>query len=98
MSQAVFWGQDCVLLGLPAEEFLGLWVVHQDLCQVLLIQDEEVGESMRLHIGCTSVPSASRQQTDQSQRDTNFRENGVSTCFKVNHTSLPFLHSKMSDF
>lgn len=53
------WVTLCVLLGLLAEQFLRLWVVHQDLSQVLLIQDEEVGESVRLHVGCTSVSSAS---------------------------------------
>lgn len=57
-----------LLLGLLAEEFLGLWVMDQDLRQVLLIQDEEVGESVRLHVGCTTVSSTSRKQTDQSEK------------------------------
>lgn len=54
-----------LLLGLLPEELLGLRVVHQDLRQVLLVQDEEVGEAMRLHVGCAPVASAPRQQTDQ---------------------------------
>ena len=54
------------LLGLLAEEFLRLRVVNQDLCQVLLVQDEEVSEAVRLNVGCTSVPSAPCKQTDPS--------------------------------
>lgn len=49
--------RETALLGLLAEEFLGLGVVDQDLCQVLLVQDEQVGEAMCLHIGCASVAS-----------------------------------------
>lgn len=54
-----------LLLGLLPEELLGLGVVHQDLRQVLLVQDEEVGEAMRLHVGGAPVSSAPSQQTDQ---------------------------------
>lgn len=69
-----------LLLGLLAEEFLGLWVVNQDLRQVLLIQDEEVSKSMCLHVGCPSVPSASRQQTDQSQTSERERQMLLLVC------------------
>lgn len=58
-------GTALLLLGLLPEELLGLGVVHQDLRQVLLVQDEEVGEAVRLHVGGAPVPSAPRQQTDQ---------------------------------
>lgn len=58
-------GTALLLLGLLPEKLLGLGVVHQDLRQVLLVQDEEVGEAVRLHVGGTPVPSAPRQQTDQ---------------------------------
>lgn len=54
-------------LGLLAEEFLGLWVVDQDLRQVLLVQDEQVSEAMSLHIGRAAVASAPCKQADQSQ-------------------------------
>lgn len=54
-------------LGLLAEEFLGLWVVDQDLRQVLLVQDEQVSETMSLHVGRASVASAPCKQADQSQ-------------------------------
>lgn len=54
-----------LLLGLLPEELLGLGVVHQDLRQVFLVQDEEVGEAVRLDVGSASVPSASCQQTAQ---------------------------------
>lgn len=54
-------------LGLLAEELLGLRVVDQDVRQVLLVQDEEVGEAVSLHVGRASVASAPCQQADQSQ-------------------------------
>lgn len=73
-----------LLLGLLAEEFLGLWVVNQDLRQVLLIQDEEVSKSMRLHVGRPSVPSASRQQTDQSQTSERERQTDVIISLNAN--------------
>lgn len=46
--------------------------MHQDLGQVLLIQDEQIGKSMGLHVGCAPVSSASRQQTDQSETTESF--------------------------
>lgn len=46
--------------------------MHQDLCQVLLIQDEQIGKSVGLHVGCAPVSSASRQQTDQSETTESF--------------------------
>lgn len=57
-----------LLLGLLPEELLGLRVVHQDLRQVLLVQDEEVGEAMRLDVGSASVPSTSCKQTAEGKR------------------------------
>lgn len=39
--------------------------MDQDVRQVLFVQDEQVGESVRLHIGGAPVPSAPRQQTDR---------------------------------
>lgn len=32
--------------GLLAQEFLGFWVVDQDLIQIFFVQDEEVGEAV----------------------------------------------------
>lgn len=54
-----------LLLGLLPQELLGLGVVHQDLRQVLLVQDEEVGEAVRLDVGSAPVASAPCQQTAQ---------------------------------
>lgn len=62
-----------VLLGLLAQQLLGLGVVDQNLCQVLLVQDKQVGEAVRLHVGGAPVPSAPRQQADQSERGTAVR-------------------------
>lgn len=59
-----------VLLCFFAEQLLGLWVVDQDLSQVLLIQDEQVGKSVRLHVGSAAVSSASCQQTDNQRQGT----------------------------
>ena len=46
-----------------AEHPLRLGVVHQDLIQVLLVQNEEVGKAMSDHVGRAPVPPAHRQQT-----------------------------------
>lgn len=54
--------------GLLAQQLLGLGVVDQDLVQVFLVQDEEVGEAMSDHVGCASVSATNRQQT-ASQRE-----------------------------
>ena len=51
--------------GLLAEQLLGLGVVDQDLVEVLLVQDEEVSESVGDHVGRASVTSAYRQETGQ---------------------------------
>lgn len=59
-------GSGLGLLGLLAEEFLGLRVVDQNLGQVLLVQDEKVGKSMGLHIGCASVATAPCKQADRA--------------------------------
>lgn len=49
--------------GLLAEQLLGLRVVDQDLVQVFLVQDEEIGKTMSDHIGCASVAPTYCQQT-----------------------------------
>lgn len=59
-----------VLLCFFAEQLLGLWVVDQDLSQVLLIQDEQVGKSVCLHVGSAAVSSASCQQTGNQRQGT----------------------------
>lgn len=65
--------------------------MHQNLCQVLLIQDEEVGEAVCLHVGCAAVSSASGQQTSQSERRQGERERAV--CPEVDH----FLINKINE-
>lgn len=48
--------------GLLPEQLLRFRVMHQNLIQVLLVQNEEVGEPMGHHIGCAPVPAPDGQQ------------------------------------
>lgn len=36
--------------------------MHQDLIQVLLVQNEEVGEPVGHHVGCAPIPAPDSQQ------------------------------------
>ena len=45
--------------------------MHKDLGEVLLVQDEEVGEAVSLYVGCAPVASASSQQT-KNEREKNY--------------------------
>lgn len=65
LSRPAVWDQDS--LGLLAEKLLGLWVVDQDLGQVLLVQDEQVSEAVGLHVSRAAVASAPCEQAGQSQ-------------------------------
>ena len=58
--------------GLLAEQFLGLGIVDQDLIQVFLVQDEEIGKAVRDHVCCAPVNPANCKQT-ANQRDQSVR-------------------------
>lgn len=49
--------------GLLAQQFLGFGVVDQDLIQVFLVQDEEIGKAMGNYICCAPVTPTYSQQT-----------------------------------
>lgn len=48
--------------GLLPEQLLRFRVMHQNLIQVLLVQNEEVGEPMGHHVGRAPVPAPHGQQ------------------------------------
>lgn len=52
----------------PAEQFLGLRIVHHDLIQVLFGQDEEVSKTTRYDISRTSVPSSHGKQASYGNK------------------------------
>ncbi len=42
---------------LPGQHFLRLWVMHQNVKQVLLLQDKEVSEAVGFDVSCPPVSS-----------------------------------------
>lgn len=42
---------------LPGQNFLRLWIVDEDIKQVLLLQDKKVGKAVCFHVSCAPVSS-----------------------------------------
>lgn len=51
-------------LGLLTQQLLRLWVVHQNLIQVLLIQNEKICKSMSDNVCCSPISSSRCQQAE----------------------------------
>lgn len=54
--------------GLLAQQFLGLRVVNQDLIQVFLVKDEEIGKAMGNYICCAPVTPTNCEQTANQKK------------------------------
>lgn len=60
--------------------------MHQNFIQVLLVQNEEVGEPMGHHVGCAPVPAPDGQQAgiekeeNETIRRLYFRETVLGLC------------------
>lgn len=60
--------------------------MHQDLREVLFIQDEEVSEAVRYHISCAPIPSTYSQQADREMHLICYTQKYCSEMMVIHHT------------